>query len=118
MIRAANRAIRLRNAAELIADVDPPPLATYPRVREILASHTASVCDRVSGMVPLHDVGPISDDFVLALRAEAEPGALSISAALPLVAVAANLGELELLYPEPVQPLERTLVVHESRDDP
>jgi uncharacterized membrane protein YccC len=105
VISAANRAIRLRNAAEQIADVDPPPLDAYPRVREVLASHTASVCDRLAGMVPLHDVGPVSDDFVLALRAEAEPGALSISAALPLVTVAANLGELELLYPEPVKQL-------------
>ncbi len=100
-----NRAIRLRNAAELIADVDPPPLGAYPRVREVLARHTQLVCDRVGGMAPLHDVGPISDDFVLALRAEAEPGALSVSAALPLVTVAANLGELELLYPEPTRPV-------------
>jgi uncharacterized membrane protein YccC len=105
VIRAANRAIRLRNAAELIADVDPPPLGAYPRVREVLAVHTQLVCDRVGGIVPLHDVGPISDDFVLALRAEAEPGALSVSAALPLVTIAANLGELELLYPEPTQPV-------------
>jgi uncharacterized membrane protein YccC len=104
-IRAANRAIRLRNTAELIADVDPPPLSAYPRVREVLALHTQSVCDHVSGMAPLHDVGPISDDFVLALRAEAEPGALSVSAALPLVTIAANLGELELLYPEPARPV-------------
>jgi hypothetical protein len=28
-----------------------------------------------------------------------------VAAALPLVAVAASLGELELLYPEPVAPL-------------
>jgi uncharacterized membrane protein YccC len=104
IIRATNRAIRLRNAAELIADVDPPPLDAYPRVREVLAAHTQFVCDRVGGIVPPHEVGPISDDFVLALRAEAQPGALSVSAALSLVAVAANLGELELLYPEPAQP--------------
>ena len=52
----------------------------------------------------MHDLGPISDDFVLALRAEAGDGDLSIWAALPLVTVAANLGELELLYPEPVRP--------------
>jgi hypothetical protein len=41
----------------------------------------------------------------MALRAESGGGALSVSAALPLVAVAANLGELELLYPEPVRPV-------------
>ena len=44
-------------------------------------------------------VAPISDDFVLALRAEAGDGEMAVSAALPLVTVAANLGELELTYP-------------------
>ena len=53
----------------------------------------------------MHDLGPIADDFVLALRAEAGDSDLSIRAALPLVTVAANLGELELLYPEPVRPI-------------
>lgn len=101
-IRAANRAVRLRNAAELIADVVPPPLAAYPRVRKVLEKHTAAVCDRLHGDAPEHELGPISDDFVLALRAESDGGELSVSAALPLVTVAANLGELELLYPEPV----------------
>jgi hypothetical protein len=100
VIRAANRAIRLRNAAELIADVVPPPLAAYPRVRDILEAHTAAVCERLTG-TPGRDHAPISDDFVLALRAEASGDALSVSAALPLVAVAANLGELELLYASP-----------------
>jgi hypothetical protein len=50
----------------------------------------------------VHDLGPISDDFVLALRAEASEDELAIRAALALVTVAANLGELELLYPQPV----------------
>lgn len=97
VIRAANRAIRLRNAAELIADVVPPPLAAYPRVRDILEAHAAAVCARLTTTAtPAH--APISDDFVLALRAEAGGDALAVSAALPLVTVAANLGELELLY--------------------
>ena len=38
---------------------------------------------------------------VLALRAESGGGSLSVEAALPLVTVAASLGELELLYPDP-----------------
>ena len=105
VIRAANRAVRLRTAAELIADVVPPPLTAYPRVRRVLELHTASVCERLGGANPDAQYGPISDDFVLALRAESDGSALSISAALPLVAVAASLGELELLYPEPVTPL-------------
>jgi len=52
---------------------------------------------------------------VLALRADAtgdvrapparRTGGLAISAALPLTTVAANLGELELLYPHPAAPV-------------
>ncbi len=103
VIGAANQAIRLRNAAELIADVVPPPLTAFPRVRDILEAHTEALCKRFNGL-PVPDHAPISDDFVLALRAEAEGDALSVSAALPLVTVAASLGELELLYPERIHP--------------
>ncbi|MCW2514065.1 MAG: hypothetical protein JWR11_3107 [Mycobacterium sp.] len=105
VIRAANRAIRVRSAAELIADVVPPPLAAYPRVRTVLEAHTDVVCARLDGVTNTAEHGPISDDFVLALRAESGGDALSVSAALPLVTVAANLGELELLYPDPVRPV-------------
>ena len=73
VIRAANRAIRLRTAAELIADVVPPPLRPIPRVRQVLEHPRRSdlrAPRRASS--PSHDHGPISDDFVLALRAEAE----------------------------------------------
>lgn len=93
-VRAANRAVRLRAAAELIADVTPPPLGVYPRARELLEQHADVVCSQRSVSGP-----PISDDFVLALRAEAGDNTLAVSAALPLVTVAAHLGELELLYP-------------------
>lgn len=103
-IRAVNRAVRVRTAAELIADVVPPPITAYPRVREVLELHTSVIRERLHGRRPVHDLGPIGDDFVLALRAEAGSDDLSIRAALPLVTVAANLGELELLYPEPVHP--------------
>lgn len=105
VIRSANRAIRVRTAAELIADVVPPPLAAYPRVRKVLETHADTICERLAGAAPDAEHGPISDDFVLALRAESAGDALAVSAALPLVTVAANLGELELLYPEPVQPV-------------
>ena len=105
VIRAANRAVRVRTAAELIADVVPPPLTVYPRVREVLEVHATAIRERLHGRRPVHDLGPIGDDFVLALRAEAGDGDLSIRAALPLVTVAANLGELELLYPEPAHPV-------------
>ncbi|HEY6649163.1 MAG TPA: FUSC family protein [Mycobacterium sp.] len=101
VVRAANRAIRLRAAAELIADVVPPPLGVYERTREVLESHADAIEARVTGD-PGRELHTISDDFVLALRADATNDDLAISAALPLTTVAANLGELELLYPRAV----------------
>ena len=66
VIRAANRAVRLRTAAELIADVVPPPLAAYPRVRKVSNMHANTVCERLAGAsTPPSEHGPISDDFVL-----------------------------------------------------
>ncbi|MFG1934856.1 FUSC family protein [Mycobacterium sp. NPDC048908] len=111
VVRAANRAIRVRAAAELIADVVPPPLEPYRRTREVLETHTDVICARLTGD-PAREFESLSDDFVLALRADGaddvevrparEAGGLAVSAALPLTAVAAHLGELELLYPHPV----------------
>jgi hypothetical protein len=111
VVRAANRAIRVRAAAELIADVVPPPLGPYPRTREVLEAHTDAICARLTGD-PRRKLESISDEFVLALRADATGvgaspprrvgGELAISAALPLTAVAAHLGALELLYAQPV----------------
>lgn len=101
-VRAANRAVRLRAAAELIADVVPPPLGVYDRTRRVLEAHADAICARAtdgSADTP----APISDDFVMALRAEATDDGLAVSAALPLVAVAAHLGALELLYPKAVR---------------
>ena len=104
VVRTANRAIRLRAAAELIADVVPPPLAVYPRTREVLEAHAGAICARLTGD-PGQEFLSISDDFVLALRADTTGDDLAISAALPLSTVAANLGELELLYPHPAEPV-------------
>jgi uncharacterized membrane protein YccC len=104
VVRTANRAIRLRAAAELIADVVPPPLAVYPRTREVLEAHAGAICARLTGD-PGREFLSISDDFVLALRADTTGDDLAISAALPLSTVAANLGELELLYPRPAEPV-------------
>jgi uncharacterized membrane protein YccC len=101
VVRAANRAIRLRAAAELIADVVPPPLGVYERTREVLESHADAIEARLTGD-PGRELHTISDDFVLSLRADATNDDLAISAALPLTTVAANLGDLELLYPRAV----------------
>jgi uncharacterized membrane protein YccC len=98
MVRAANRALRLRGAADVIADIRPPPLGPYPRTRAVLEEHAESVCDRFAGKL-YRTWPPISDDFVHTLRAESPRREQAVSAALPLVAVAANLGELELHYP-------------------
>lgn len=103
IVRAANRAVRLRAAAELVADVVPPPLGVYPRARELLEQHADRVCAQGEASTATGEKSasgpPISDDFVLALRAEAGDNPLAVSAALPLLTTAAHLGELELLYP-------------------
>ena len=99
VVRASNRVMRMRSAADLIADIQwPPPLAAYPRAKKILEAHTDAVCGRLAG----HDERvwpPISDDLVPALRAESSGDSSAVAAALPLVMVAASLGELELMYP-------------------
>ena len=101
IVRAFNRSIRLRAVADLIADIPtPPPLSAYPKVRAVIEFHADAICDRLAGRPDARRVsGPISDSFVLALRAESGGDTLSVSAAMPLVTVAASLGELELIYP-------------------
>ena len=93
---------RLRAAAELIADVVPPPHGVYPQTRKVLETHAEAICARVTGGA-VEPPPPLSDDFVTALRAEATDDDLAVPAALPLVAVAAHLGALYLLYPKPAQ---------------
>ncbi|WP_328349886.1 FUSC family protein [Mycobacterium sp. NBC_00419] len=99
VVRASSRAMRLRAAADLIADIVPPPLGVYPQARQVLETHAAAVCARLDGSDPTASLPPISDALVPALRAEAGAGDLAVSAALPLVTAAANIGELELTYP-------------------
>ena len=66
--------------------------------------HVDAICDRLAGRInPKQASAPIGDDFVLALRAESGGDSLSVSAALPLLTVAASLGELELIYPAPAE---------------
>jgi hypothetical protein len=101
VVRASNRALRLRGAADVVADIVPPPLGVYPRARKVLEQHANDVCERLTGAGVLGPHTPISDDLTLALRAEATDDELAVSAALPLVTAAANLGELELIYPQP-----------------
>ncbi|MBU9762288.1 FUSC family protein [Mycobacterium sp. TNTM28] len=103
VVRAANRAIRVRAAAELIADIVPPPLGVYPQTAAIIEEHTRAICARLTGADATSVWVPIGETFVTSLRAEATETDLAVSAALPLVTAAAHLGELELLYPQPAE---------------
>ncbi len=99
---ATNRIPRLRTAADLIADVKPPPPGVYPRARELLEEHTSAICARLDATAETDyqpTTGSLSDEFVLALRADAAEVAEPTLAALPLLTVAANIEELELSYP-------------------
>ncbi|CAJ1510216.1 FUSC family protein [[Mycobacterium] burgundiense] len=101
VIRRANRAIRLRGAADLIADIPTlPSRGAYPNARTVLDAHATLVADRMSGRTdhPLGSSG-LSEHFVTALRAESHEAQHPVADALPLVTVAASLGELQLLYP-------------------
>jgi hypothetical protein len=102
VVRAANRAVRLRRAADIIADIkDPAPHSPYPRARAVLEAHADAVAARIAGVTD-QTWGPITDGFVLALRAESVNDERAVNAALPLVTVAANLRELELMNPSPI----------------
>jgi hypothetical protein len=97
--RAANRAGRLRSAADIVADIKrPPALSAYPRARAVLQPHADLAWARLS-RVREHTWGPISDELVLALRADFLGDEATVNAAPTLVTVAANLGELVLICP-------------------
>jgi hypothetical protein len=89
----------LRIAADIIADIVPPPPGAYPRTRKVLEEHAAALCARIEhvhGPAPLPEM---SDEFVPTLRAEATTTPNAARAALPLVTAAANIGELEMTWP-------------------
>jgi hypothetical protein len=102
VVRAGTRAVRLRCVADIIADIEyPAPPSAYPRARAVLEVHADSVCARLAGVTE-QTWGPITDEFVLALRAEFTGDEGAVTAALSLVTVAANLAELELMNPSPI----------------
>lgn len=92
LIRETNRAVKLRTAADLIADIpEPPGTGAYPNTRAALDGYADEICDRMLG----HRTGEDpAERFVTALRAEASATDHPIADALPLVTIAANLGEL------------------------
>ncbi|MEI6251368.1 MAG: FUSC family protein, partial [Mycobacteriaceae bacterium] len=98
-VETASLIPRLRFVADIIADIVPPPPGVYPRTRKVLEQHAAALCARIEqvhGPAPLPDM---SDEFVPTLRAEAATTPDAARAALPLVTVAANIGELEMTWP-------------------
>ena len=101
MLDTNNRIPRLRTAADLIADIDPPPQDAYPLAREVLETHTVAVCTRLEGAVESEEgLGPpLVEEFIRALRAQADDLPEATAAAFPLVTAAANIGELELSFP-------------------
>jgi uncharacterized membrane protein YgaE (UPF0421/DUF939 family) len=101
VLSAAHSAVRLRIAADIIADIKTPPASAYPLACAVLEAHADSVCARLAGVTD-QTWSPITAEFVLALRAEYTGAEAAVEAAVPLVIVAANLGELELTYPSPM----------------
>ena len=89
VVRAANRATRLRVAADVIADITTlRPPSSHPRARALLEVHAEAVSERLAGESD-KTWRPISDEFVRALRAEGTQDDAAISAVLPLVAILA-----------------------------
>lgn len=101
LLDITSRIPRLRTTADLIADVVPPPPGMYPRTRQVLARHTDALCARIQRDEQTPAAAQIGEEFVLALRAESDRSPAAADAALPLVTVAANIGELELAWPVP-----------------
>jgi hypothetical protein len=97
VVRAANRAAWVRLAADMIADIRTlPSLGTYPSARAVLEAHMEFVTKQISGYSDTPKK-PIAREFVRALRAEATDDVEVVEAAQPLVTVAANLGQLEMV---------------------
>jgi len=97
VVRAANRATWLRLAADMIADIRTlPPSGAYPSARAVLEAHLEFVTEQVSGHGDTAS-RPMVGDVALALRAEPPDQYDAVEAAQPIVTVAANLAELELI---------------------
>jgi hypothetical protein len=97
VVRAANRATWVRLTADIIADVRTlPPTGAYPSARALLEAHLELAVDQISGRdraTGRH----MAVEFVRALRAEANDQGEAAETAQPLVTVAANLAQLELV---------------------
>jgi hypothetical protein len=97
VVRADNQATWVRGAADMIADIRTlPPSGAFPSARAVLEAHMEFVTKQI--LERSDTTGkPITGEFVRALRAEATDGGEAVEAAQPLVTVAANLAQLELV---------------------
>jgi Fusaric acid resistance protein-like len=97
VVRAANRATWVRLAADMIADIRTlPPTGAYPSARAVLEAHLEFVTGQVSGHGGTAS-RPMVGEVVRALRAEPPDHDDAVEAAQPIVTVAANLAQLELI---------------------
>jgi uncharacterized membrane protein YccC len=97
VVRAANQATWLRLAADMIADIRTlPPAGAYPSARAVLEAHLEFVTEQVSGHSETVS-RPMVGEVVRALRAEPTDQGDAVEAAQPIVTVAANLAQLELV---------------------
>ena len=97
MVRAANRTTLVRSAGDMIADIKTlPPAGAYPATRALLETYAHSLGDQLTRRRDATEHA-ITEEFVRSLRAEATGESVAVEAAQPLVAVAANLAELNLV---------------------
>jgi uncharacterized membrane protein YccC len=97
VVRAANQATWLRLAADMIADIRTlPPAGAYPSARAVLEAHLEFVTEQVSEHGETAS-RPMVGEVVRTLRAEPTDQGDAVEAAQPIVTVAANLAQLELI---------------------
>jgi uncharacterized membrane protein YccC len=97
VVRAANRATWARLTADMIADIRTlPPPGAYPTARDLLEAHLEFATEQISGREDTTN-RPMAGEIVRALRAEATTQSEAVESAQPLVTVAANLEQLELV---------------------
>jgi hypothetical protein len=97
VVRAANRATWVRLTADMIADIRTlPPTGAHPSARAVLEARLEFVIKQISGHSDTSSQ-PVTGEFIRALRADATAHGEAVEAAQPLVTVAANLAQLELV---------------------
>lgn len=99
VVRAVNRAIRLRIVADSVADLEPTdnPAVTGPHLCAVVDTHLGLIADPSTLTGTATASSRIAVEAVDALRADTRDTAITTDQARPLIATTAYLGELELL---------------------